>query len=125
MCEQRTLKAKWVRTSFPWSSALQTQPGSYGMCEGLYLFKIYKKLFGGFFFLPGTQWKQHIHESVVMERFDSISVTNQVGDLSKSLSSVLNSSISFTFNQRISFSQNKNFIKDEIFKNALLISLYH
>lgn len=36
----KNIKGRWVRTSFPCLSVLQTQSGSYGMCEGLYRFKI-------------------------------------------------------------------------------------
>lgn len=57
----KNLKAKWVRTSFPGLSALQTQPGSYGICVKISIFLKYtRNCLGTFFFLLGTQWKQQM-----------------------------------------------------------------
>lgn len=55
------------KNSFPWASALQMEPGSYGMFEGIYLLEIYKELFWSSNFLPGSQRKQQIQESSVMD----------------------------------------------------------
>lgn len=62
MHERGTLKAKWVRKIVSPAPQLSTE------CGKGFIFLKYIRNYSETHFLPGSQWKQQIHETAVMER---------------------------------------------------------